>query len=216
MGRPRNDDGVTLVEVVVAMSIMSIVGTMFTVAMNQIYRSTSTVESSFDAQRQIEAMYVRLDQEIRYARSISDPALVDGDWYVEYLLSVQNVDTCVELRASTAGRELQRRQWTKNLDPLAPTAWTVLASNVVATAPFTVVAADKGSLTGFRYQRLNLAMTSVSGGGSGGPPDTGRNGATRETNVTFTALNATSAEVATSSAGNPNAATCVEARAVTS
>ncbi|WP_240670046.1 prepilin-type N-terminal cleavage/methylation domain-containing protein [Actinoplanes solisilvae] len=213
---PRDDDGITLIEVVVAMSIMSIVGTLFTVAMNQIYRSTNTVESSFDAQRQIEAMYVRLDQEIRYARSISDPAQVNGDWYVEYLMSVSNIDTCVELRVNTTARELQRRQWTKNVDPLAPTAWTVLATNVLATTPFTVVPADKGSLTGFRYQRLTLAMTSVAGGGSGSPPDTARQGATRETNVTFTALNATSAEVSTSTAGNPNAATCVEARAVAS
>lgn len=216
MGRPRDDDGVTLIEVVVAMSIMSIVGALFTVAINQIYRSTNTVESSFEAQRQIEAMYVRLDQEIRYARSISDPAQVTGDWYVEYLLSVSNLDTCVELRVNSGTRELQRRQWTQNVVPLAPTAWTVLATNITAATPFTVIAADKGSLTGFRYQRLTLAMTSVSGGGGGGPSNTGRNGATREANVTFTALNATSAEVSTSAAGNPNSATCVEARSVAS
>jgi len=224
MLRLRDDDGVSLVEVVVAMSIMTIVGALFTAAINQIYRSTNTVESSFDAQRQIETMYVRLDQEIRYARSVSDPALVDcwpqagTCWHVEYLLSASNVDTCVELRVNTVTRELQRRQWTKNVDPLTPTAWTVLATDVVATTPFpfTVVPADKGSLIGFRYQRLTLAMASVVGGGGRGPSDSGRNGATRETNVTFTALNATSAEVATSTTGNPNAATCVEARGVRS
>ncbi|MBM2619622.1 prepilin-type N-terminal cleavage/methylation domain-containing protein [Actinoplanes sp. LDG1-06] len=213
--RPRDDDGVTLIEIVFAMLIMGIAGSLFTVAVIQIYRSTNQVEASFDAQRQIEAMYVRLDTEIRYARSISDPAKVSGDWYVEYLLSVSNVDTCVGLRLNTTTGELQRRQWTKNIDPLVPSAWTVLASNVVGTTPFTVIPADKKTLTGFRFQRLTLAMSSVVGGGGGQGGGT-RAGSTQETNVTFTALNASAAQSDTSSTGDSNASTCTEARGVAS
>jgi Tfp pilus assembly protein PilV len=207
--RQDGDAGVTLIEVVMAMVIMTFAGSMFTVAVSQIYRSTNKVEASFDAQRQIEAMFVRLDTEIRYARSISDPAQVSGDWYVEYLMSLNSVDTCVELRLNNTTGELQRRQWTKNVDPLAPTAWNVLASNVVAATPFTVIQADKKTLTGFRFQRLTLAISSVVGPGTA-------NSATQETNVTFTALNASAAQSDTSSTGNSNAATCTEARGVAS
>jgi prepilin-type N-terminal cleavage/methylation domain-containing protein len=206
-GRRGDDAGVTLIEVVLAMSIMSVLMTVVTGAVLQIYHSVNEVDSLSEAQTQVNAAFIRLDREIRYARSVSDPGLVSGDYYVEYLRSVDSVDTCVELRLRTTTGELQRRQWTKNVSPLAPTAWTTLASDVTATTPFTVTAADTNSLTGFRFQRLTLAMTAVVGGGAPNNAGAGRAGATRETNVTFTALNAT---------GTNNSATCVEARTVTS
>ncbi|MBU2669054.1 prepilin-type N-terminal cleavage/methylation domain-containing protein [Actinoplanes bogorensis] len=196
----RDDDGVTLIEVLVAMLIMTVAGALATTAIAQIYRSTSHVEASFEAQRQIETMYTRLDTEIRYARSISNPGQVGRDWYVEYLLSSGSADTCVELRLNSTTREVQRRTWTKNAVPLAPSRWTVLATDIVATTPFTVVAADRKSLTGSRYQRMTLAMRSVAGGG--------RASSTQETDVTFTALNATSTA--------DDVSTCTEARGVAS
>ena len=205
--RPRADAGMTIIEVVVAMSIMSILMAAITGAVLQIYHSVNEVDSLSEAQTQVDSAFIRLDREVRYARSVSDPALVGSDYYVEYLSSVNSVDTCVELRLRTTTGELQRRQWTKNMSPLAPTVWTTLAAYVTATSPFTVTAADTNSLTGFRYQRLTLAMTAVVGGGTPNNAGAGRAGATRETNVTFTALNAT---------GKNNSTTCTEARTVTS
>lgn len=212
-GGRRGDAGVTLIEVMVAMSIMSVLMIIVTGAVLQIYHSVNEVDSLSEAQTQINAAFVRLDREIRYARAVSDPALVGTDYYVEYLRSVNSVDTCVELRLRTTTNELQRREWTKNMSPLAPGAWTTLASHVTATTPFTVTAADSGSLTGFRAQRLTLAVTAVVGGGSPSNAGAGRAGATRETNVTFTALNATESAGST---GSATAATCTEARTVTS
>lgn len=205
--RRRDDAGLTLIEVIVAMSIMSVLMTVVTGAVLQIYHAVNQVDSLSEAQTQINAAFIRLDREIRYARGVSTPALVSGDYYVEYLRSVNSVDTCVELRLRSTTDELQRREWTKNMSPLVPSAWTTLAAEVTATTPFTVTAANTNSLTGFRYQRLTLAMTAVVGGGTPNNPGAGRAGATRETNVTFTALNATAAN---------NSATCIEARTVTS
>ncbi|MGX6602041.1 PulJ/GspJ family protein [Micromonosporaceae bacterium Da 78-11] len=209
----RGDAGTTLIEVMVAMGLMSVVMAMATAAIAQIYQSVNESENSAEAQAQVTKAFARLDQEIRYARSISTPAVLNGDNYVEYLIGVDSVDTCVELRLRTSTNELQRRQWTKNTDPLTPTGWTTLAAVVTAGAPFTTIPADKVGLTGFRFQRLRLTVSAVLGGGTGGGSATS-GGSTRQTDVTFTALNATAGK--NNDGTDPNVATCAEARGITS
>jgi prepilin-type N-terminal cleavage/methylation domain-containing protein len=210
---PGGDAGLTLIEVMVAMGLMSVVMVMATGALVEIYHSVNASDHTTVAQNQVTAAFVRLDQEVRYARAISTPALVDGDNYVEYLLSVNNADTCVELRLQTSTNQLQRRQWTKNADPPAPTAWTTLADVVTSGVPFTTILPDKVGPTGFRFQRLRLTVSAVLGGGTGGGTKTS-GGTTRQTDVTFTALNATAGK--RNDGTDPNAATCIEARGIQS
>jgi prepilin-type N-terminal cleavage/methylation domain-containing protein len=198
MRPPKDDRGYTLIELMMAMVCMSILLTLVTSAIIQIYHSVNSVDSLSTAQTQVDTTFVRLDKELRYARGISTPGTVNGDAYVEYLLSADSVDTCVELRLHTVTGELQRRQWTKNVTPLTPTGWQTLASSVTATAPFTVTAADNSLPTTFRYQRLTLDVTSAAGTGVVGA-------ARRQTTVTFTALNTTVTD---------NSATCTEARGI--
>jgi prepilin-type N-terminal cleavage/methylation domain-containing protein len=209
----RGDAGVTLIEVMVAMGLMSVITVLATSAITEIYHSVNETDNTAAAQTQVTTAFARLDQEVRYARSISTPAVVNGDNYVEYLLSVNNVDTCVELRLRTSTNQLQRRQWTKNVDPPAPTAWTTLADVVTSGVPFTTLLPDKVGITGFRFQRLRLTVSAVLGGGSGGGTTT-TGGTTRKTDVTFTALNATAGK--TNNGDDPNAATCIEARGIPS
>jgi prepilin-type N-terminal cleavage/methylation domain-containing protein len=217
MRRPDpTDEGYSLIEVMMAMVCMSILMTLVTSAIIQIYHSVNSVDAVSAAQTQVDTAFVRLDKEIRYARAVSDPGAVGGDQYVEYLLDVDAVDTCVELRLHNATGELQRRQWATNQTPLAPTAWQILASSVVATTPFTVTAAVPVQTTDFLYQRLTLDITSVTGGGSGLSTSSGRAGSRRETNVTFTALNATGTRNSVTGTANVNATTCTEARGVSS
>ena len=212
-GPARDDAGVTLIEVMVSMGLMSVVMVVATAALAQIYHSVNESENTAEAQAQVTRAFIRLDQEIRYARAISTAAMLTGDWYVEYLIGIDNVDTCVELRLQTSTNELQRRQWTKNVAPLAPTSWTTLAAVVTAGAPFTTIPADKIGLTGFRFQRLRLTVSAVLGGGTGGGTVT-TGGSTRQTDVTFTALNATAGR--NNNGTDPNAATCIEARGIPS
>jgi prepilin-type N-terminal cleavage/methylation domain-containing protein len=214
--RLRDDAGMTLVEIMVGMGLMSVVMVVATAALAQIYQAVNDTGNTAEAQAQVTRAFERLDQEIRYARSISTPATVTGDYYVEYLISVDNVDTCVELRLRTSTNELQRRQWTKNVDPLLPSAWKTLAAVVVTKTgvPFTTIPADKKELTGFRFQRVRLTVSAVLGGGTGGG-GVSSGGSTRETDVTFTALNATAGKDPATGL-DPNAATCTEGRGVTS
>jgi prepilin-type N-terminal cleavage/methylation domain-containing protein len=218
MRRAPDDEGYSLIEVMMAMVCMSILMTLVTSAVIQVYHAVNGVDAITSAQTEVNTSFMRLDKEVRYARAISTPGAVAGDQYVEYLLSVDSVDTCVELRLNNATQELQRRQWVKNQTPLTPTPWQTLAAYVSGATPFTVTAADSSSLTSFRYQRLTLDVTSVTGGGPGQDTAQGRAGSQRETNVTFTALNTT--DSGASSSGTSTAAqiasTCTEGRGVTS
>jgi Tfp pilus assembly protein FimT len=207
--RRRGDDdaGVTLAEILVTTGLMAVLTTMITPALVQIYHAVNRVDSLSTAQTQVNTAFIRLDREVRYARGISDPAQVGADWYVEYLLNSGGVDTCVELRVQASSSLLQRRSWVKNVNPLVPSAWTTLADGVSTGTPFTVTDPDTNTLTGARYQRLTMAVTSTAGVGRGNNSATGRAGAVRQAVVTFTALNATAAD---------SSSTCGEARGVTS
>lgn len=195
----RRDDGFTLAELIVATSLMGVVTAVTTVAIVQIYRSYHTIDAEIEAQSQVTAAFRTLDQEIRYARSVSDPAVVDGDFYVEYLVNLDDVDTCVQLRLRPSTSELQRRQWVKNAGTPAPTGWTILASVSTSAQPFTVTPADANGLDAFRYQRLRVFFTASAGSGA--------SSSSRVTDITFTALNATA---------DDNSGTCTEARGVSS
>jgi type II secretory pathway pseudopilin PulG len=214
MSPGQDDEGYSLLEVMMAMVCTGILMTLVTSAVIQIYHSVNSVDAVSAAQSQIDTAFSRLDKEVRYARGISDPAAVSGDPYVEYLLSADSVDTCVELRLRTSTGELQRRQWVKNQSPLVPTAWQTLASSVIAATPFAVTSTRPVLPSDSPYQSLTLDVTSVTGGGSGLSASAARAGSRRETTVTFTALNAI---IPTGSVDTTTiSTTCTEGRGVSS
>lgn len=189
--RSAGDAGITLIEVVTAMSIMSVFMALFTAGILQIYHFTNRNESVSTVRSQVDIAFVRLEKEIRYASAISAPGAIGTDQYVEYLVTSSGTPTCVGLRLHAATRQLQRRQWQQGESPAAD-AWRVLASGVSSPQAFTVSAADAT----FDYQRLGLDLTANAG--------SGRSAASAQVSVTFTALN--------TSADTPNDAVCTDAR----
>jgi len=165
----RDDDGFGLIEMVVAMSIMTLVGAVFTTAVIQIYRTTSVNESRSIAQAQVSQALLRLDREVRYAWYVgaTDPSRP----YVEYLLVDAGVSECVQLRV--ANGQLQRRTWTDDEAAPAPTTWLPIASQVTSAEPF--IRLDANGALG--HQQLTVDLTATDSGSS------------RHSNVTFTALN---------------------------
>jgi type II secretory pathway pseudopilin PulG len=171
--RPRasGDGGITLIEVVVSMTVMTALMSIFTFGVVQMYRSANKVEAVSVAQSQMHTAFQRLDREIRYASGISTPAQVGPDWYVEYLTANGGGPVCVQLRLVGDTRQLQRRTWPSGS---TPGTWGVLASDVGSGQPFEF--SHNGN-----FQRLRLHLVSASG-----PPG---DPVKAETNVTFTALN---------------------------
>jgi prepilin-type N-terminal cleavage/methylation domain-containing protein len=192
--RGRRDSGITLIEVVVSMTIMSVAMAIFTGGILQMYRAFNRSDATANAQSQINNAFLRLDKEIRYAAGISTPGSVGSDPYVEFLTTYTGTPVCTELRLRVAAKQLQRRTWVQGSSPLVPSAWVPLASEVSSTQPFTFTAADAT----FNFQRLQLKLTATSGSGGTATP--------KQTDVTFTALN--------TSLTTSSATVCTEGRAV--
>lgn len=176
-----------MIEIAVSMTVMSIVMTIFSSGVLQVYSAMNKTESLYSAQAEIMRAFQRLDRELRYASQVNDPSTSAGDFYVEYLMTNTGTPTCVQLRLLAAARQLQRRQWLQG-DPPA-NDWTLLISSVgpaapagpgpvpVTVVPFVVIPPDNT----FLYQKLEVNLKVTVG--------TGRTASQRETKVRFTALN---------------------------
>lgn len=169
--RAGDDTGLTLLEVVVSMTIMLVLMSIFTAGIVQMYRTSNKTEALSTAQSQMHIAFQRLDREIRYASAISTEGTVGSDWYVEYLSTNNGKERCTELRLQVGTAQLQRRTWDSGA---TPGAWGVLAANVRSSSPFTV---DHNG----NFQRLRLQLAAASGSPSN--PDTAA------IDFTFTALN---------------------------
>jgi prepilin-type N-terminal cleavage/methylation domain-containing protein len=193
----RNDGGFSLVEVMVSMTIMSIIGAIFTTGMIQVYRTVTGTDTRWIAQGQLSQALMRLDKEVRYASYIG--ATSPGRPYVEYQMLNDVTQQCVQLRiASTAyGSQLQRRTWIQGLTPAVPTAWVPLATGVTSAAPFVRID-PTGILT---HQQLRLVLTATS------------STIAQQSDITYTALNTNqdSVSVATSGSGLATAEPCYTA-----
>ncbi len=175
-GTGRGDDrGVTLVEVMVAMSLMVVVMSAVTAGVVDMFRTASTTALTSTAQSQVSLVVLRLDRQVRYASGISLPRVVDGTQYVEYMFVEKGRNTCVQLRVT--GGKLQQRSWTSGSPPQVD--WTTLASGVATPQPFTHLAADDQ----VAHQRLTVAVQATA--------DAGVATRTKHRTVTFTALNTT-------------------------
>lgn len=168
------DAGITLVELMVSMALMSVVTTVFLGGIMQIHRSVNRAEAMSVAQSQINTAFLRLDSELRYAADISEP----GPGYanaksVEFLTYRAGAPNCVQLQLTDAGI-LRRREWTPPASPNA-TIWATVVSEVSSAEPFEVLQADNGA----NVQRLRLKLTAESQNA----------GITRHIDMTFAALN---------------------------
>jgi len=185
MARSGPDEGVTLAELLVAMSVMATVAAIGTAGIVRIYRTLDASEAQTTAQQQLTTSFERLDREVRYATAVSLPATVNGDYYVEYLIGTTGTPNCVELRLQTATAQLQRRTW-PNGSPASASQWLPLASGVSAITAANGQAVPPFALTPatavLNYERLQVALTSHVGAGS--------TASDRESTVTWAALNA--------------------------
>lgn len=187
-----DDQGTTLMELIVGMAIMSIFMSIFLTAILLMTKTANKVEATSITASQTNQAFLRLDKTVRYASAISTPGVssTSGDWYAELdspATTVNGNDTCTQLRIDT-GR-LQQRTWTiangAATGTTAPT-WTSIASFLTngsvapasADVPFTAPAASTSASTTF--QRLQIVLIATSG-------NSGQ--ATTRSQMTFTALN---------------------------
>jgi len=179
------DAGATLAELLVGMSVMAVAATIGTAVIVQVYRTVDSFEAVTTGQQQLIASFQKMDREIRYATAVSQPAMVNTDYYVEYLLGQTGTPTCVELRLHTATAQLQRRTWL-NGSPASASPWAPLASGIYLVTDSTGQVVQPFQLTAatavLNYERLQVSLNSTQGKGA--------TASTRQSTVTWAAMNA--------------------------
>jgi type II secretory pathway component PulJ len=159
--RPDDDAGFTLIDMMVAMTLMTIVMAVFTGAIVRMYRVANNVDAKSVAQASINVAMQRLDREVRYAKGISTPYLVNNNQYVD-MLSIQRVGAntvqqCIQVRVVSG--VLAQRTWTFQASPLNLSAWVPLANGLTSATPFTYRPPNDS----VGYQQLTVALASGSG-----------------------------------------------------
>ncbi len=173
--RPGGDDGITLIEVMVSTSLIAVVGSLFAGGIVQAYRLGAKNESMTAVQAELHNVFSRMEKQVRYASSISEPGDAHGNHYVEFVTSSTGTVVCTQYRVAASTATLQSRTWRQG-EP--PGAWSTLASNVTSPTAFErTVAAPNGP----QHQRLTVQLSLMAGKGS--------TATSKRSAVTYTALN---------------------------
>ena len=172
MRKESGDEGFTLIDLMVAAAVMTIVMAVFTANVVRMYRTSNYLQARSIAQTQIGTAMHRLDGQVRYAVGISEPyTAAGGGQAVDMLVAQKNARTCVQIRA--AAGVLTQRSWTYLANPLNLTPWRTLATGLASNAPFDYLPPTDT----LSYQQLAVTLTVGTGTG-------------KDVNAaTFTALN---------------------------
>jgi Tfp pilus assembly protein FimT len=180
--KTRSDAGVTLMELMVGLTIMTIFMGMFTGAAVMMYNSTSKAEAIGETASQLSIAFSRLDTSVRYASAISQPGTgMDGNTYVEWQSTYSGATNCTQLRFDVNADQLQQRTWTVAGAGTysALTNWLPFASGVT-TGATSVFTRDISTET-MPHQQLRIYLIAQSMGRTGPT--------TSVSDVTFTAFN---------------------------
>jgi prepilin-type N-terminal cleavage/methylation domain-containing protein len=150
-GRPGaeegSDTGVTLVELLVAMSIFTVLMSIFMVSIARMTHQTVRVQNVGDATASMQRAFERLDRQVRYANAINRSAVSGGNYYLEFrtdaLARRAAADRCDQYRVNVAAGTLEWRSWDVPIPPSTttptPTGWATMATRVVLRTNAAVV-----------------------------------------------------------------------------
>jgi prepilin-type N-terminal cleavage/methylation domain-containing protein len=135
-----SDAGMSLIELIVAMGIFSIVVAIFMAGLVTMTRNTVRAEVTADAADSVRRVFQRLDKQLRYADAINLPgAGASGAQYVEFqtpaTVSASGVTMCTQWRWVPSTEQVEARVWPAASATLP--AWSVVATHVVADATAT-------------------------------------------------------------------------------
>lgn len=143
--RVRDDRGMTLVELLVAMSILSIVLLVFSSALASVQMAVVRQDNLSRTNDQLRLAIQQMDREIRSGQVLFDPALEVGSCsgcqpgFTLRIYTESNANTvgatCVLWKlGTTSPYQLESARWTDSPDPPTP-PWRVVATGVVNGDP---------------------------------------------------------------------------------
>jgi prepilin-type N-terminal cleavage/methylation domain-containing protein len=184
LARARGDDGFSLSELMISMSIMGVVTVISATGFLQMFKTTDLAETAALTQSSTLASFSKLDRDVRYAYRVNEPyQRTNGDWSIEYVIPAGNgTPLCVRLNLPAGGGALTRLQWPQpNATPDGYQPSTVALDMVPdngSSSPFVKLA---GNSNDSNFDRLEVKLKS-----SIGVVDAG---AVRKFDLQFTALN---------------------------
>lgn len=190
--RKGDEAGMTLVELLVAMGVLTVLMAVSLAAIVSMSRSTVRIQAVSDSTDELRILFQRLDKEVRYASTINAPVQSGDDYYVEYLVEATAGDgasQCIQWRYVPAEKVIQRREWP--LNTAETTQWVSVVSDVrndlsiAEERPFTLIPIE--TVDGRVYSRQQLEIFVDSGLGEAGSSEGG------QLDVSFTAQNSSKA-----------------------
>jgi prepilin-type N-terminal cleavage/methylation domain-containing protein len=121
---PEGDEGFTLIEMIVAMSIFSVILAIFASAITDWTKDVVRTSRVSDQTSTGRIVFNLLDKQVPSALAVNRPVLVGADWYVEMETDATTPNTCTQWRMGTVSHLLQWRTWPTNTGTVAATpAW---------------------------------------------------------------------------------------------
>jgi prepilin-type N-terminal cleavage/methylation domain-containing protein len=136
--RQNTDSGLTLIEVVVAMVILSIFMSLFLGAVISLTRGTTQVRAAAESTSGTLLVFQNIDRQVRYADAINypGPGLSTGYRYIEFRTPASstptNETTCNQWRYLPNLKRIETRRWIDTPGSV-PTAWSTKLTNVIDT-----------------------------------------------------------------------------------
>jgi Tfp pilus assembly protein PilW len=164
--RPRRDEGLSMIELIVAMLVFTVFAIMLSTTLIAFTRSTLTAQQTGRTGEQLVVAFSAIDSQIRYAESINFPGEgSNGTVYVEWLTRAESsptrADLCTQWRYVPSRGVIEYRRWNDSPTATAP-SWTLGVSDVVATGqadyPFQLLPVDD-SPSGTLLQQLVVQVT---------------------------------------------------------
>jgi type II secretory pathway pseudopilin PulG len=172
--RWRSEHGTTLVETLLAMSVMSIVIVAFSTVMTSVQTGVERQTGRSGSNDQARLAVEELDKEIRSGNLLYDPSLETGPVGSDIVAGMSlrvytqtNADTrdpgnrCVQWRI-TSNQQLQRRDWSINwrTDDIV-SSWIIVAESVVnrtLSPPVSAFVLDPDPAKGGRSMQVLIAV----------------------------------------------------------
>ncbi|GAA4967485.1 PulJ/GspJ family protein [Kineococcus glutinatus] len=168
----RTDGGFSLVELLVAMGIFTLVLGIFMSGVLVMYRDVNRSQAVATTSDALRKTFTTMDRQVRYAEGVNHAGLVNGSYYVEFRTPSGggNPAQCYQWRYAVSAGTLSYRTWTATAT--AGTTWTPVAAGLrtdLTESPFTMLKAVSTGTSGdvsYTKQRLAVAIAGARGGGS--------------------------------------------------
>lgn len=158
----KDDSGLSLVELLVAMGIFTVVISVFTAALVTMTQGTAHTQSVADAGDAARKAFQRMDKQVRYAAAINRPgAGTSGARYVEFRTAAVPAGTspfCTQWKLDPVAQTLEVRTWA-DVPGATQSGWNTIVTEVrndlaAGEEPFAFAQADADVL----HQTLHVVL----------------------------------------------------------